>query len=120
MNWKPTMITTIDGRQVLSDSPEWRSVCEAVYTLGKPEGAIRHAWIADVERKRGAAGRQALEEEMDRVEPAFLLAMGTVEQRRAYLSQVEHYRGEQARKWLEQRIVALWEQRKAAQVAAAS
>lgn len=113
MSWQQTMITTIDGRQVLSDSEDWRVCCEAVYTLGKPEGPTRDAWLADVAKKRGAAGRQALQDEMDRIEPAYLLAMADRDTRRAYLAQVEHYRGEPTRKWLEQRIVALWEKRKA-------
>lgn len=116
MTWQPTTITTIDGRQALSDSEEWRACCEAVYTLNKPE-CDRSAWLADVERKRGAAGRQSLEDEMLRIEPAYLLAMGDKETRRAYLAQVERYRGEHIRKDLERRLVALWEQRKVAQAA---
>ena len=112
MTWQPTMVTTIDGRQVSSDSEEWRSVCEAVYTLAKPE-RDRSEWLVLVEKRRGAAGRQALEAEMDRIEPAYLLALGSKDRRHAYLAQVEHYRGEMARKTLERRLISLWEQRKA-------
>lgn len=111
-------VTAIDGRVVDSSSEEWRRICEAVWTLNKSE-ADRGAWLADVERKRGAAGRQALQDEMDRIEPAYLLALADKETRRAYLAQVEHYRGPNARETLEQRLVALWEQRKAASSAAA-
>lgn len=114
MTWQPTTVTTIDGRVVKSDSETWRSVCEAVYTLGKNE-IDRSAWLVSVAAKRGAAGRQQLEDEMFRIEPAYLLAMGTKEQRQAYLAQVERYRGEHIRKDLERRLIALWEQRKAAQ-----
>lgn len=116
MTWQPTTVTTIDGRQVLSDSEAWRLCCEAVYTLNKPEGS-RGSWLATVEARRGTGGREALEAEMDRIEPAYLLALGDRDARRAYLAQVEHYRGEMVRKDLEQRIVALWEQRKAAAAA---
>jgi hypothetical protein len=113
MTWQPTTVTTIDGRQVLSDSTEWMLCCEAVYTLGKPEGGTREKWLDDVEKRRGVAGRRSLEDEMDRVEPAYLLAFGDRDRRRAYLDVVERYRGLPTRKWLEQRIVALWEARKA-------
>lgn len=116
MSWQPTTITTIDGRQVLSDSPEWVACCEAVWTLGKSE-VERDQWLQKIEQRRGPAGRRALEEELHRVEPAFLLAMDGKETRRAYLAQVEHYRGELVRKDLERRLVALWESRKAAATA---
>lgn len=113
MTYQPTTITTIDGRHVSSESEEWRSVCEAVYTLGKSE-IDRSSWLTAVGAKRGAAGRQLLEDEMFRIEPAYLLAMGSKEQRQAYLAQVANYRGDHVRKDLERRLIALWEQRKAA------
>lgn len=115
MTYQPTTVTTIDGRQVLSDSTEWMCCCEAVYTLGKTEGGPREAWLADVEKKRGAAGRDALQAEMDRIEPAYLLAMGGKDERRAYLSRVKASRGDWVRQDLERRLVSLWESRKAAQ-----
>lgn len=118
MAWQPKKITTIDGREVLCDSEEWRSCCEAVWTLNKPESE-RAAWLSSVEKARGPGGRRAIEEEMRRVEPAYLLAMDGKEARRAYLAQVEYYRGEHVRKDLERRLVALWEQRKAASAAVA-
>jgi len=110
-------VTTIDGRVVDTSSEAWRLCCEAVYTLGKPEGGARENWLADVEKKRGQAGRKSLEDEMDRIEPAYLLAFGSKDQRRAYLDQVQRIRGENAMQHLERRIVALWQQRKAAQEA---
>lgn len=113
MTYTPTMVTTIDGRQVLADSEEWRACCEAVWTLGKPE-VDRSAWLIQIEKRRGAAGRQALELEMDRIEPAYLLAMGGKDERRAYLARVEVSRGDWVRQDLERRLVALWEMRKAA------
>lgn len=106
-----SQVTTIDGREVDSWSTEWAACCEAVWTLGKPEVA-RSAWLVTVEKKRGAQGRKALEDEMHRVEPAYLLAMATKEQRQSYLAQVERYRGDFDRKDLERRLIALWEQRK--------
>lgn len=116
MTYTPAMVTTIDGRQCLADSETWRSVCEAVWTLGKPE-IQRSEWMAQIEKRRGAAGRQSLQDEMDRVEPAYLLAMADRDTRRAYLAQVERYRGAWVREDLERRLVALWEQRKAAAAA---
>ena len=117
MSWQPTVVTTIDGRDVLSDSPEWRLCCEAVYSLSKPQSK-RGEWLDSIERSRGRQGRLALEAEMNRVEPAYLLAMGSKEIRRAYLTQTEQHRGVLACENLEQRIVALWEQRRAASTAA--
>lgn len=116
MTYRPAMVTAIDGRQVLADSELWRSICEAVWTLNKPH-VDRDAWLASVEKKRGADGRRALEDEMARIEPAYLLAMASRDVRRAYLDRVSHYFGQVAREHLEQRVVALWEQRKAAQAA---
>ena len=114
--YTPTIITTIDGRQVASDGPEWRACCEAVRVLGMPE-KDRAGWLQRIEKHRGAGGRKALEDEMDRVEPAYLLALGTKEARRAYLEQVARYRGEPARDWLQERLIKHWEQQKAAAAA---
>lgn len=109
-------VTTIDGREVDSSSEAWRLCCEAVYTLNLPE-ADRGAWLSRVEKHRTDAGRKALEQEMGRIEPAYLLAMANKDVRLAYLAQVERYRGAVTREWIEKRLVALWEQRKAAQAA---
>jgi hypothetical protein len=112
-HYTATMITTIDGRQVLSDSHEWRRCCEAVHVLGMSH-ARRIGWLQDIAKRRGDAGLQALEDEMINLEPAFLLAFPDKESRRAYLGDVEKYRGPVAKELLEKRIVALWEERKAA------
>lgn len=35
-SWKPTPVTLHDGRQVLSDSEEWRHECEARFIIAMP------------------------------------------------------------------------------------
>ena len=117
--WKPSIVRTIDGRDVLSDSEEFRACCEAVYSLSRPQ-ADRKQWLDSIQRRRGPEGLLKLEAEMNRIEPAYLLAMPNRDARRAYLDQTEIHRGKVVRKDLEQRIVALWEKRKAASTAAAS
>ncbi|HXU93377.1 MAG TPA: hypothetical protein VFP33_06945 [Gallionella sp.] len=102
----------------MSDGEDWRMCCEAVHWLSKRHDE-RSAGLGKIEARRGAEARKALDEEMHRIEPAYLLAMGTVEQRRAYLDQVEYYEGPMFREALEARIVALWKERKAATEAAA-
>lgn len=68
------MVTLEDGRQVSSDSREWLYQCEAAYvlSLSLPE---RRAFLEGVghDRKRGPAGRKALE---DRVRALWILRKG--------------------------------------------
>lgn len=45
----------IDGREVPSDSDEWRHECEARAIAKLPGLAQRRAWLEDIERKRGKA-----------------------------------------------------------------
>lgn len=58
------MPTLIDGRQVASDSPEWRDECLARWVLlhfkGRP--GLREDWLADYGKKHGQAAQVALEE----------------------------------------------------------
>lgn len=111
-----SQVTTIDGRVVDSDGEAWRLCCEAVAVLRKPH-ADREAYFNRVRHHRLDAGLRYLQDEIARVEPAYLLALGSRDVRRAYLAQTEFYEGLTAREHLEQRIVALWEQRKAAPAA---
>ncbi len=45
----------IDGREVESDSEEYRHECEARAIAKLPGLAQRRAWLEDIERKRGKA-----------------------------------------------------------------
>lgn len=59
--WKPSIVELADGREVLSDSEEWRAECEARYILNLPNKPARHEQLDKIEKRRGAAARQALE-----------------------------------------------------------
>jgi hypothetical protein len=118
MTYEPSTMTTIDGRQVLSNSEAWRSVCEAVQVLNMGPRA-RSAWLDVVERRRGQSGRQYLDDEMALIEPAFVLALPDKDARNKYLDEVQDRLGETARDALQARVVELWNQRKAVPAVAA-
>lgn len=109
--YTPTKVTTIDGHTCLSDSEEWRLYCE-VMTIFRRTQEDRQFHMERIAKMRGKVGHDALEAEMNRLEPHYLLSMATREMRRSYLSQVERYRSRVARDRLEQRIVELWEAKK--------
>lgn len=50
----------IDGREVATDSPEWRHECEARAIAALPSLAERRAHLEDIEKKRGKASVDAL------------------------------------------------------------
>lgn len=111
--YKPSVKTTIDGRECLDDSEEWRCYCEALTNLRRPmEGRKEH--FEKIAKFRGVAGLQILEAEMSRIEPHFILGMPNRDVRRAYLRQVEYHRGPVVRERLERRIVEAWEAQKLA------
>lgn len=60
-SWKPSTVTLADGRQVLSDSEEWRAECEARHILNLPTKVARVALLDGIEKKRGPEARKALE-----------------------------------------------------------
>lgn len=60
--WKASTVTLIDGREVLSDSPEWKAECEARYLLARPTVDERRALLAAIEKRRGKAVREDLEQ----------------------------------------------------------
>lgn len=60
--WKASTVTLIDGREVLSDSPEWKAECEARYLLARPTVDERRALLAAIEKRRGKAAREDLEQ----------------------------------------------------------
>lgn len=53
-SWKAPMVTLADGRQVPSDSPEWKDECEARYILNMPTKDARLALLDQIEKRRGA------------------------------------------------------------------
>ncbi len=59
--WRPTPVTLLDGRQVLSDDPRWRFQCEAQHVLSLPSKNARKTLLSAIEAKRGAPARLALE-----------------------------------------------------------
>lgn len=60
-SWKPSTVTLADGRQVLSDSPEWRHECEARTILDMPNKQVRLEFLDKIEKRRGPEARRALE-----------------------------------------------------------
>ena len=60
--WKPSIVTLADGRQVASDSPEWRAECEARTILDMPSKQVRLDFLDKIEKRRGAQARRDLEQ----------------------------------------------------------
>lgn len=58
------MVTLIDGRQVPSDSEDWRHECEARAIAALPTTAQRRAWLEDLQFKRGREAADRLRETM--------------------------------------------------------
>lgn len=61
-SWKPSLVTLADGRQVASDSPEWRHECEARTILDMPNKQVRLELLDKIEKRRGADARRELEQ----------------------------------------------------------
>lgn len=55
------IVKLIDGREVASDSEEWRHECEARMVCGRPTIDQRRGYLDKVEKARGKPARQALE-----------------------------------------------------------
>lgn len=58
------MVTLRDGRQVPSDSEEWRHECEARTICRMPTRAERRESLERIERLRGTAARLAVQAEV--------------------------------------------------------
>lgn len=54
------MVTLIDGRQVESDSEDWRHECEARYVAAMPMRQQRLDYVAAIESRRGTAEAERL------------------------------------------------------------
>lgn len=59
--WKPGTVTLADGRQVLSDSEDWRHECEARTVLEMATKQVRLEFLDKLEKRRGPDARRALE-----------------------------------------------------------
>lgn len=56
------MPTLLDGREVPTDSEEWRHECEARSIAALPKLSYRRAWLAGIEASRGKADAIRLRE----------------------------------------------------------
>lgn len=105
-SWKPSTVTLADGRQVLSDSEEWRAQCEAMHFLAK--GPRKHAeHLAVVRQRRGDAGAESVQAAMTACEPAYVLTLPNKAQRNGYLQDVANQYGQNAADWLKSRAMDL-------------
>ena len=59
-----TYVQLIDGKVVMSDAAKWRDECLARHVLNLPTLAQRQAWLADFEKRHGAADTEALKYRM--------------------------------------------------------
>lgn len=62
--WSAPMVTLIDGSQVFGDSEPWRFECEARHILDMPDKPTRVATLENIEKRRGAQARIALEDKI--------------------------------------------------------
>ena len=60
-SWRPTLVKLSDGREVLSDSEDYRAETEALYILELPTKEIRLNFLEAIEKRRGTAARNELE-----------------------------------------------------------
>ena len=61
-SWRPTLVKLSDGRQVLSDSEDYRAEMEATHILELPTKEIRLNFLEAIEKRRGTKARKELEE----------------------------------------------------------
>lgn len=60
--WKPSTVTLADGREVLSDSEDWRAESEARFILDMATKPARLAFLDGIEKRRGLEARMVLEQ----------------------------------------------------------
>lgn len=68
------MARLVDGREVSSDSEEWRHECEARAIYALPSLAERRAFLESLEHRRGKAAADALRKTMSEIYQARLAA----------------------------------------------
>lgn len=59
--WQAPMVTLADGREVPSDSKEWKDECEARHFLKMATKEARIALLNEIEKRRGPDARRELE-----------------------------------------------------------
>ena len=106
-------VTLLDGRIVDSSSQAYMLECEASFVLAMdyPE---RAAFFDGVLKKRKISGLEALKQRCFELEPAYVLALPTIEERRAYLMRVGRQFGGQVMVALEAKVMTLHKARKLA------
>lgn len=107
------MVTLADGRQVHSDSEEWRAECEARHILAMSMGQ-RAEFFVTLQAKRGEAAAKALKRRCFDIEPAYVLSLPNRDLRNRYIATVEQRFGPNAAETLKAKVRALHEQRKVA------
>lgn len=60
--WQPSTVRLHNGREVLSNSQDWLLECEAKYVLKQPTIEARRTLLAAIEKRRGKAAREELEQ----------------------------------------------------------
>ncbi len=113
MTWIAPMVTLFDGRQVASDSEEWRAECEARHLLAMPLGQ-RAETLAVIQEKRGAVATKALKMRCFELEPYYVLSLPNKDLRKRYVDAVGERFGPNAADALRGKARAIHEQRKVA------
>lgn len=109
-SWKASIVALFDGREVLSNSPEYRAECEARHLLGKPFSE-QVQMLERIAQQRGAAALADLKATMANVEPAFVLDLPEKLQRLTYLARIEFVFGQKRTDQLRNHILQLHERR---------
>lgn len=112
MTWVAPLVTLYDGRQVPSDSREWREECEARMVLAMPM-VERVEFLNKVAKIRKHDGLMALKKRCHEIEPYYVLSLPDKAARNAYAARVAERFGVEVRDALQAKVLAIWEQRKA-------
>lgn len=112
MTWQAPLVTLACGRQVRSDSAEWRDECGARHLLAM-DIPTRRAVLAKIGERQGGEAVAELRKRCYELEPAYVLDLPGIEARRAYLTRLEQEFGTEPRQRLEQKIRALHAERRA-------
>lgn len=108
--WQPTTVKLYDGREVPSDSEDWRAETEARHVLGWLPHR-RREYVELIAKKRGAAAAQNLRGSMGRLMPAYILDLPNRAQRNAYIDQIGMAFGNEAKEVMKAKVLAVWKTR---------
>lgn len=112
MTWQAPLVTLACGRQVRSDSAEWRDECGARHVLAM-DHAQRRELLNRIGERQGSEAVAELRRRCYELEPAYVLDLPGIEARRAYLTRLEAAFGLEPRQRLEGKIKALHAERRA-------